>query len=127
VAKEEIGMYRGYPLAVLTNGYTASAGELFTAALSEYELATIVGTNTYGKGVIQTIFDLSQMGYSGGLKLTIGYYAPPSGTHYDKVGIAPDIEVALDASLAGKNLYLVEEQEDNQLLAAIEAVAQTES
>lgn len=122
VKKEEIGMYRQYPIAVLTNGYTASAGELFTAVLSEYELATLVGENTYGKGVIQTIYDLSELGFSGGLKLTIGYYAPPSGVNYDGKGIAPDIAVTPDESIANKNFYLLTEQEDNQLLAAIEAV-----
>jgi carboxyl-terminal processing protease len=122
VKKEEIGMYRQYPITILTNGYTASAGELFTAVLSEYELATLVGENTYGKGVIQTIYDLSELGFSGGLKLTIGYYAPPSGVNYDGKGIAPDIAVVPDESIANKNIYLLTEQEDNQLLAAIEAV-----
>lgn len=122
ITKEEIGMYRGHSIAVLTNGYTASAGELFTAVLSEYGLATVVGENTFGKGVIQSIFDLSQMGYSGGLKLTIGYYAPPSGKNYDKVGIAPDVAVTLDPSLQGKSIYLLQEAEDNQLSTAISAV-----
>ena len=127
VAKEEIGMYRGLPIVVLTNGYTASAGELFTAALSEYELATLVGENTYGKGVIQSIFDLSRMGYSGGVKLTIGYYAPPSGVNYDKVGIAPDKVVALDPALQDKSIYLLSEAEDNQLSAAIAAVLELQA
>ncbi len=122
VTKEEIGMYRDYPITVLTNGYTASAGELFTATLSEYDLATLVGENTYGKGVIQSIYDLSDMGYSGGLKLTIGYYAPPSGENYDGEGIAPDIEVFLPEEYEGKNLYLLTESEDSQLAAAIFAL-----
>ncbi len=120
VKKEEIGMYRDYPMVVLTNGYTASAGELFTATLSEYNLATLVGENTYGKGVIQSIYDLSTMGYSGGLKLTIGYYAPPSGENYDGEGIAPDIEIKPGEQMIGKNLYLLTEQEDNQLAGAID-------
>ncbi len=122
VAKEEIGMYRDYPMVVVTNGYTASAGELFTAALSDYGLATLVGENTYGKGVIQSIFDLSSMGYSGGLKLTVGYYAPPSGENYDGKGIAPDVTVVLEEALANKSLYLLSESEDNQLSAAIAQV-----
>ncbi len=128
VKKEEIGMYRDYPIAVLTNGYTASAGELFTAALSEYKIATLVGENTYGKGVIQSIFDLSTVGsyfgikVSGGFKLTIGYYAPPSGVNYDKKGIAPDVPVELAPELKDKNLYLLKESEDNQLMQAIQTV-----
>ena len=122
VAKEEIGMYRGYPMVVLTNEYTASAGELFTAGLTDYELATTVGVKTYGKGVIQSIYDLSAMGYSGGLKLTIGYYTGPSCVNYDGVGLEPDLPVMLDESLTGKNLYLLTEEQDNQLSAALAAV-----
>lgn len=122
VAKEEIGMYRGYPMVVLTNEYTASAGELFTAGLTDYELATTVGVKTYGKGVIQSIYDLAAMGYSGGLKLTIGYYTGPSCENYDGIGLAPDLPVTLDESLANKNLYLLTEEQDNQLSAAIAAV-----
>lgn len=127
ITKEEIGMYRGLPIVVLTNGYTASAAELFTAALSDYELATLVGETTYGKGVIQTIFDLSRLGYSGGVKLTVGYYAPPSGVNYDKIGISPDKGVALDPALAGKSIYLLSEAEDNQLSAAIAAVLESQA
>ena len=121
-------MYRGYPVTVLTNGRTASAGELFTAALSEYKIATLVGENTYGKGVIQSIFDLSSVGdyygmqLSGGFKLTVGYYAPPSGVNYDGKGIAPDVPVELDPTLAHKNLYLLTEEQDNQLMQAIQTV-----
>ena len=128
VTEEEIGMYRAYPAVVLANGYTASAGELFTAALSDFGLAAVVGENTYGKGVVQSIFNLSaiapQFGtqLSGALKLTVAYYTPPSGTNYDGVGIAPDVAVPLDPALSGKNLYLLEESEDNQLLAAIQEV-----
>ncbi len=122
VAKEEIGMYRDYPMVVLTNGYTASAGELFTAGLADYELATVVGEKTFGKGVIQSIYDLSTMGYSGGLKLTVGYYTGPSCENYDGVGITPDTVVEPAESMKNKNLYLLTEAEDNQLSAAIEAV-----
>ncbi len=119
VKKEEIGMYRGYGAVVLTNGYTASAGELFTAALAESGVATVVGETTYGKGVFQTIYDLSSMGYSGGIKLTIGYYAPPSGVNYDGKGIEPGVPVEPNEAVLTQNLYLLSESEDNQLAAAI--------
>lgn len=122
VAKEEIGMYRAYPAVVLTNGYTASAGELFTAGLADYDLATVVGTTTYGKGVIQSVFDLARYGYKGGIKLTVGYYAPPSGVNYDGVGITPSVIVEPNEHVKSTNVQLLTEREDNQLSAAITAV-----
>ena len=125
IAKEDIGKYRNYQKAVLINGNTASAAELFTAVLRDYELATIVGTTTYGKGVLQSIFDLSSWGYTGGVKLTTGYYNPPSGENYDGKGVAPSgAQTPLDDAVKNKNLYLLTEQEDNQLRAAIAAVTQ---
>ena len=128
IVKEEIGMYRQYPATVLANGNTASAGELFTAALRDFELADVVGENTYGKGVIQSIFDLSDVGellgmeVTGGVKLTVGYYAPPCGVNYEGKGIAPDLTVSLSEEAKNKNLYLLSEQEDAQLQAAIQNV-----
>ena len=119
ISEAEIGMYRNYPMAVLTNGNTASAAELFTAVLKEYQLAKVFGTTTYGKGVIQSIIHLDQWGYKGAIKLTVGYYSPPSGVNYDGVGIAPNTEVALSDEAAKKNLYLLTESEDDQLKAAI--------
>ncbi len=127
VAQDEIGMYRRYPAVVLANGHTASAGELFTAALRDFGLAGVVGENTFGKGVIQSIFPLADIGsyygvaISGGLKLTVGYYTPPCGENYDGKGIAPTGEpVKLSAEAQNKNLYLLDEAEDDQLQAAIQ-------
>ena len=128
VAKEEIGVYRSYPAVVLANGNTASAGELFTAALRDFGLAAVVGENTFGKGVIQSVYDLSEVGkafgmeLSGGLKLTVGYYAPPSGVNYEGKGIAPDVSVLLSEEAQKKNPYLLSEAEDDQLQAAIQNV-----
>lgn len=119
VKTEEIGMYRNYAKVVLTNGNTASAAELFTAALKDYKLATIVGLTTYGKGVLQNIYHLAPYGYTGAVKLTTGYYSPPSGVNYDGVGIVPDKEIALSDEVAGKSLYLLTEAEDTQLQEAI--------
>ena len=125
VSKEEIGKYRNYKKAVLINGYTASAAELFAAVLRDYQLATLVGITTYGKGVLQSVFDLSAFGYTGGLKLTTGYYNPPSGENYDGKGVAPSgAETPLDDAVKDKNLALVPESEDNQLLAAVAAIKQ---
>lgn len=129
VAEDEIGMCRRYPAVVLANGRTASAAELFTACLRDFGLADVVGENTFGKGVIQGIFPLAQIGnyydveLSGALKMTIGYYAPYSGVNYDGIGIAPTGNaVKLPEELQNKNLYLLAEQEDTQLLAAIRNV-----
>ena len=125
VAAADIGKYRNYDMSVLVNGYTASAAELFCAVLRDYQLATVVGTLTYGKGVIQHVFSLESFGYGGGIKLTTGYYNPPSGVNYDGVGIAPDgDEVPLDDAVKDKNIYLLTEAEDNQLGAAIAAAKQ---
>ncbi|MBQ2758028.1 MAG: PDZ domain-containing protein [Clostridia bacterium] len=125
VREADIGKYRQYGLAVLANGYTASAAELFCAVLRDYSLAPIVGTTTYGKGVLQHVFSLESFGYSGGVKLTTGYYNPPSGVNYDGVGVAPDgAETPLDDAVKNKNIYLLTEAEDNQLQAAIAAAKQ---
>ena len=59
VSKKDIGKYRDYKFAVLTNEYTASAAELFTSNLRDYDLATLVGVTTYGKGCMQSMYDLS--------------------------------------------------------------------
>ncbi|MBE6702837.1 MAG: PDZ domain-containing protein [Ruminococcaceae bacterium] len=124
VSAEEIGMYRGYPMAVLTNGYTASAAELFTAVLKDYGLATVVGETTYGKGILQGVYGLAQWGFQGAIKLTTGYYNPPSGVNYDGVGIKPHAQVSLSEAALSKNLYLLSESEDDQLKTAINYITE---
>lgn len=121
VAQEEIGMYRSFvgSMAVLTSDYTASAAELFTAALKDYQLARIVGDTTYGKGIIQSIIPLDYWGYEGALKLTVGYYNPPISGNYDGVGIKPDVEVSLGENADSVIIELLPENEDPQLQAAI--------
>ena len=120
ITKEDIGKYRELDFAVLTNGSTASAAELFTSALMDHGLSITVGTNTYGKGTMQTTYSLARYGYGGALKLTTQYYYPPFSESYDGKGIAPDVLVELDEALVGKNIYKITDEEDNQLLAAIE-------
>lgn len=124
VSKEDIGKYRGYSFAVLTNEYTASAAELFTSNLRDYELATLVGTTTYGKGCMQSMCDLSYFGVSGAFKLTTAWYLPPSGENYHDIGIVPDIEVPMDESLFETygNIYLIPDSEDPQIQAAVNAL-----
>jgi C-terminal processing protease CtpA/Prc len=122
ITEAEIGKYRGYPMAVLTNGYTVSAAELFTIVMKDYGLAAIVGEKTFGKGVYQNIFGLSKWGYTGGLRLTVGTYDPPITQNFDGVGIEPTHPVTLSEAAAAKNFYLLTEAEDNQLQAAITAI-----
>lgn len=76
------------PLVVLVDGNSASASEILTGALKENKRATIVGTTTYGKGLVQSVHSLSD---GAGLAVTISRYYPPSGMNINKKGIAPDI------------------------------------
>ena len=107
------------PMAVLVNGSTASAAELFTSALRDYDKAVIVGTTTFGKGCMQTTVPLSD---GSAVSVTYRMYSPPYGENYHGIGITPNVEVELDESLAGKNIYKITDEEDNQLAAAAEAV-----
>ena len=124
VTKDDIGIYRQYRTAVLVNGNTASAAELFTAALRDYKLTTVVGTTTFGKGIFQNIISLEQWGYEGALRLTTGYYSSPSGENYHEKGITPHIVENLPESV--KSIYLLTESEDNQLQKAIIATQEQE-
>lgn len=106
------------PLAVLVNENSASASEIFAGAVKDYEIGTIVGTTTYGKGIVQSI---RQLGDGSAVKLTTAKYFTPNGNNIHKVGITPDVEVKLDNSLLNKDE--ISHDEDNQLQAAIEAVS----
>ncbi len=106
-------------MAVLTNENTASAAELFTCALKDYEKATIVGTKTYGKGSMQTIYMLPD---GTGLRLTTNKYNPPKSDNYDGIGINPDIEIELSDLLKDKSHFEYTDSEDNQLRKACEAI-----
>lgn len=83
------------PFVVICNEYTASAGEIFTAALRDYDEqrlldATIVGTTTYAKGIMQnTYYYLDQSS----ITMTVAYYNPPSGVNYHGIGVTPDVIV----------------------------------
>jgi carboxyl-terminal processing protease len=76
------------PMVVLVNGFSASASEIVTGALKDHDRATIIGTKTFGKGLVQSIVDL---GNGAALKLTTAVYLTPNGTNINKKGITPDI------------------------------------
>lgn len=103
------------PVVILVNENTASASEILTGALQENNRAKVIGTKTYGKGVIQTVIPLSD---GSGLKITTGEYFTPKGTEINKKGITPDIEVKLPETV--KSVYAVIEKDDTQLKKAIE-------
>ena len=109
------------PVVVLVNDYTASASEMLTGMLKDYGIATIVGIKTYGKGVIQQVYN-DVLGKKSGitLKVTTAEYYTPNGNKVNKEGIEPDIEVAGKAvETAG-----LEKSEDKQLQKAIEVLNQ---
>lgn len=108
------------PIAVLVNGNTASAAELFSCALKDYNKATLVGTTTYGKGTMQTVVPLAD---NSAFSVSYRMYNPPYSDNYEGIGITPDIEVELDEALANKNIYKITDAEDNQLQAALSALA----
>ena len=125
VSRSDIGKYRDAieEIVVLCNEGTASAAELFTAALRDYELADIVGTKTYGKGSMQSILPLDRFGYGGALKLTTKMYFPPCGEGYDGIGITPDEVVELSEEAKKYSVYLLPQSLDNQLAAAIKILS----
>ena len=122
VTSADIGKYSGYDFVVLANENSASAAELFTAALRDHQLAQIVGVKTYGKGSVQSIISLSYYGedYYGALKLTTRLYFPPCGEGYDGgIGITPNYTVELEGIAADTHFYKLTEEIDNQLQKAV--------
>lgn len=119
VSAADIGKYRGLDAAVLCNESTASAAELFSATMRDYGIAPLVGTTTFGKGSMQSIFDLTPYGYGGALKMTTAMYYSAKSEGYHGVGLKPDVEVALSEEAAKKNIYVLTDEEDNQLQAAL--------
>ena len=99
------------PLVVLVNEYSASASEILAGAIQDYNKGTLIGTTTYGKGIVQQIQTLDD---GTALKLTISAYYTPAGRNIHGIGIEPDIELEYDYELSE------EEGIDNQVEKAIE-------
>lgn len=103
--------YRGYaldheyiiddPVIILVNGYSASASEILSAAIKDYEKATLIGKNTYGKGSVQAMYNLSDGSV---LKMTIYRFYSPKGKAINEVGVAPDLDISADSLLVAKLL-----------------------
>ena len=103
------------PVVVLVNGNSAGASEILVCSLQDNERATIVGTTTFGKGIIQTLLSLTD---GSGLKITTEEYYTPKGITIHKVGITPNEVVELPNDV--KSIYAVEEDKDTQLQKAVE-------
>lgn len=98
------------PMVVLTNGYSASASEIFAGAVQDYKIGTIVGTTTYGKGIVQNVYRL----YDGtALKITSAEYFTAKGRNIHGIGIIPDVEIEYKSDAENPNA-------DNQLEKALE-------
>ena len=100
------------PLTVLMNGNSASASEIYAGAIQDYGIGKIVGTQSYGKGVVQQIFDLKD---GTCVKLTIAEYFTPEGRNINGKGITPDVEVEYEENEE-------DPEADNQLDRAVEVL-----
>ena len=98
-------------MAVLVNGNSASASEIFAGAIKDYGVGTLIGTQTFGKGIVQSLFPLSD---GSAIKITVSRYYTPAGNNIHEVGIAPDIVLDKDTESA----------DDNQLQKAIEVLSE---
>lgn len=96
------------PVVILVNGYSASAAEAFTGAMQDYEKAKVVGTQTYGKGIVQEIYKLTD---GSAIKFTIADYYTPNDVNITGKGITPDVVVEYDSK-----------KEDNQLDEALKVI-----
>lgn len=104
------------PIVVLVNEYTASASEILTAAIRENTNAKVIGTQTYGKGIIQGIFLFDDQ--KTGMKITMQEYFTPNHNKLHKIGITPDIELELPEEWKGH--LSVKREFDNQLNKAVD-------
>ena len=109
--------YLDYPIAVLINGESASASEILAGAIKDYQYGTLIGTTTFGKGIVQTIFPLED---GDAVKLTTAKYFTPNGNYIHGVGIGPDIE--LEYEYLDKDATSYDEAYDNQIQKAIEVL-----
>lgn len=110
------------PLAVLVNGNSASASEIFAGAIQDYSKGTIVGITTFGKGIVQSLIPFND---GSAIKTTTAKYYTPSGKCIHGTGIQPDVEVELSEGLEQETS--ISHEEDNQLQKAIEVVKGSEA
>lgn len=105
------------PLVVMINGNSASASEVFAGAIQDYGIGTILGTTSFGKGIVQSVIPLSD---GSGVKVTVSKYYTPKGRNIHEIGIEPDVVVELKDKL--KTKVVIDKSEDNQLQEAIKII-----
>lgn len=109
------------PIVILADGNSASASEVFAGAMRDYDRAVLVGTTTFGKGIVQSVIPFTD---GDAIKLTTAHYFTPSGQDLHGKGLEPDVEVELDEELRQKAIVSLEE--DNQLQKALEVLEEME-
>ena len=108
------------PLALLVNGGSASASEILSGAVRDFDAGTLIGTKTFGKGLVQTILDLKD---GTALKVTSARYYTPSGECIQGIGITPDMVIELNEEQQKKyDNGKLDYYEDPQMLKAIETI-----
>ena len=108
--KSDAEHYFSGGMAVLVNGNSASASEIFAGAIKDYGVGVLVGTQTFGKGIVQSLFPLSD---GSAVKITVSRYYTPKGNNIHEVGITPDVILEYDEDA----------EEDNQLMKALEILS----
>ncbi len=103
------------PLVVLVDGNSASASEILSGAIKDYGIGTLVGTTTFGKGIVQQIIPFND---GSAVKITISAYYTPNGNNIHGIGIEPDVVCEFD----GETYYATEDHYDNQLEKAKEVL-----
>lgn len=109
------------PITVLTNGNSASASEILAGAIKDFKKGTLIGTKTFGKGLVQTTYSFKD---GTGLKVTIARYYTPSGVCIQGQGIKPDIEINLPDKYKDTDVATIPKEDDLQLQKAIEVINQ---
>ena len=109
------------PIAVLINGQSASASEVFSGALQDYGVAKLVGTTSFGKGIVQSLLPLDD---GSAIKITVAHYYTPAGNDLHKKGLTPDVEVEYETpDVSDLNIYdPIPLDRDNQVQKAIEVL-----
>lgn len=110
--------YLDMPIAVLVDQNSASASEIFAGAIKDYNYGTLIGTKTFGKGIVQTVFSLPE---GDAIKITTAKYFTPDGNYIHGVGIEPDIELEYQFMGGENDEYSVDF--DNQIQKAIEVLS----
>ncbi|GAB6149437.1 S41 family peptidase [Clostridium novyi] len=121
--KSKGGNLIGMPLVVLIDGGTASASEVFSGAIRDYKLGTLIGEKTFGKGIVQSVLYQKKLGFGDGtaLKVTTSKYYTPKGENIHHKGINPDIEVKYPEELLKKPY---DRKNDPQLKKAMEVISE---